>query len=683
MKRTTSVNFINSANKGTLSKRERQKRFQRVKNENEYEYWNSIINKHVSLLGGTTKVFTRDGGSYNLFTPGINVILSLQEINKIVYKEKECFITLYKLEFMESRLFPLILLNGRLENNSQKETSRICVELLTRMTKIYPMSKNLNDLPFLKMNSAYKDLFILNISIIRNIHNMLQWHLKLIVRNNDDKKFIHLLLLISRNLLAIKDAPGSGNLTINEKLKAHFDLIVQFCNENLFEIIMIMASDKNEAIWHTLILEIFYHILEYNSSDDLFIDPKMEASSKGVKLMEQMKNRQDKMRKKFSKVCPKVWVDTKKGYEKPVDIRQTWQEIPKFDSIELREKTVNGQMILTEHVNKKRRVVLDDQTRKCIKLASLKIITSNAFEVLIITIQKEIEANLDNPDINKIIAYYLYLVDYILNFRIRITSENSLFLKDGVLSNISKISDISQVLPAITVESFEWTFSLLFKCEPKENSNRILQYAFKCLKSMLLTIKHALNGSNHEMALSILKYVYDNEVYTNRILDLLKNIEILTFKEQKALLSVVHVYLETLDHYEGMTQLSDGPQKKFISDEIIKNYCKILEEYNKLDDEELNYIVEFFYRIWYKYDLERMFYKITIMFLFSRILDDIGHRQEVTLGQDELLSFILNISNKLLSELPKNSLLYVELLYPKNSEDCKISQQGYNRNCKI
>ncbi|PKY41117.1 hypothetical protein RhiirA4_498323 [Rhizophagus irregularis] len=605
MKRTTSVNFINSANKDTFSKRARQKRFQRVKNENEFEYWNSIINKHVSLLGETTKVFTRDGSSYNLFIPGINIIPSLQEINKIVYKEEECFIILYKLEFMESRLFPLILLNGRLENSSQRETSRIC------------------------------------------------------------------------------DAPCSGNLTINEKLKAHFDLIVQFCNENLFEIIMIMASDKNEAIWHTLILEIFYHILGYNSSDDLFTDPKMEASSKGVKLMEQMKNKQDKIRKKVSKVCPKVWVDTKKGYEVPVDIRQTWQEIPRSDSIGLREKTENGQKILTEHVNKKRRVVLNDQTRKCMKLASLKIITSNAFEVLIITIQREIKANLDNPDINKIIAYYLYLVDYILNFRIRITSENSLFLKDGVLSNISKISDISQVLPAITVESFEWTFSLLFKCEPKENSNRILQYAFKCLKSMLLTIKHALNGSNHEMALSILKYVYDNEVYTNRILDLLKNIEILTFKEQKALLSVVHVYLETLDHYEGMTQLSDGPQKKFISDEIIKNYCKILEEYNKLDDEELNYIVEFFYRIWYKYDLEGMFYKITIMFLFSRILDDIGHRQEVTLGQDELLSFILNISNKLLSELPKNSLLYVELLYPKNSEDCKISQQGYNRNCKI
>lgn len=143
------------------------------------------------------------------------------------------------------------------------------------MTKIYPINKNLNDLPFLKMNSAYKDLFTLNVSIIRNIRNMLQCHLKLVDRNNDDKKFIHLLLLTCRNLLAIKDAPGSGNLTINEKLKAHFDLIVQFCNENLFETIMIMASDKNEAIWHTLILDIFYHFLEYNSTNDLFTDPKM------------------------------------------------------------------------------------------------------------------------------------------------------------------------------------------------------------------------------------------------------------------------------------------------------------------------------------------------------------------------------------------------------------------------
>jgi len=198
---------------------------------------------------------------------------------------------------------------------------------------------------------------------------------------------------------------------------------------------------------------------------------------------------------------------------------------------------------------------------------------------------------------------------------------------------------------------------------------------------MLSTIRHALNGPNREIAQSILEYIYDNEAYTNRILDFLENVEILTFKEQKALLSAVHAYLEALDHYEGMTQLFDGLQKKFVSDEVIKNYCKVLEEYNKLNDEELNCIVEFFYRIWYKYDLEGMFYKITIMFLFNHILDDLGHRQGLTLAQHELLSFILNISNKLFSELPKSPLLYVELLYPKSSEDCQLLQQGYN--CKI
>src|ERR1043166_4730629 len=110
MKRVASDSSIGGYNKGTASKKEKPKRSQRAKNEN--EYWNSIISRHVSSLGETTKVFTRDNGSYNLYIPGINVISSLQEINKMIYKEKDCFITLYKLEFMESRLFPLILLNN-------------------------------------------------------------------------------------------------------------------------------------------------------------------------------------------------------------------------------------------------------------------------------------------------------------------------------------------------------------------------------------------------------------------------------------------------------------------------------------------------------------------------------------------------------------------------------------------
>ncbi len=199
---------------------------------------------------------------------------------------------------------------------------------------------------------------------------------------------------------------------------------------------------------------------------------------------------------------------------------------------------------------------------------------------------------------------------------------------------------------------------------------------------MLSTIRQiALNESNRETILSTLKYIYDNETYTDRILDLLKNIDNLTFKEQKALISAVHTYLEVLDYYEGMIKLFDGLQRKFISDEIINNYCKVLEGYRKLDDEELKCIVEFFYRIWYKYDLEGMFYKITIMYLFNRILDDLGYRQGLTLAQRELMSFILNISNKLFNELPKNPLLYVELLYPKSSEDCQILQQGYN--CEV
>ena len=74
MKRSSSNSSIDNYNKG-VSKKEKQNRSQRVKNEN--EYWNSIITRHVNSLGETTKVFTRDNGLYNLFIPGINVITSL------------------------------------------------------------------------------------------------------------------------------------------------------------------------------------------------------------------------------------------------------------------------------------------------------------------------------------------------------------------------------------------------------------------------------------------------------------------------------------------------------------------------------------------------------------------------------------------------------------------------------
>ena len=124
MKRTSNGSIDSNKKQDTSNKREKTTRLQRVKNEN--EEWNSIlINRHASSLGEMAKVSTRDNGSYIFFIPGTNIISSLQEINKMIYKERESLITLYKSEFMESRLFPLVLLY-RLEDCSQRETLRLC-----------------------------------------------------------------------------------------------------------------------------------------------------------------------------------------------------------------------------------------------------------------------------------------------------------------------------------------------------------------------------------------------------------------------------------------------------------------------------------------------------------------------------------------------------------------------------
>src|ERR1044071_7902765 len=121
MKRTISKASVSSNTKRVSPK---QTRLQRVNNENE-ELNSNVINRHASSLGEMAKVSTRDNGSYNFFIPGTNATSPLKEINKLIYKEKRTLITLYKSEFMESRLFPLILLNHP-EDCSQRETLRLC-----------------------------------------------------------------------------------------------------------------------------------------------------------------------------------------------------------------------------------------------------------------------------------------------------------------------------------------------------------------------------------------------------------------------------------------------------------------------------------------------------------------------------------------------------------------------------
>jgi hypothetical protein len=66
------------------------------------------------------------------------------------------------------------------------------------------------------------------------------------------------------------------------------------------------------------------------------------------------------------------------------------------------------------------------------------------------------------------------------------------------------------------------------------------------------------------------------------------------------------------------------------------------------------------------------------MEVFNRILKDYSStKQRLNHSQENLKIFIEWIVNKLIAQLEKNPLIYIELLFPKNTTDVKLLQNGY------
>lgn len=66
------------------------------------------------------------------------------------------------------------------------------------------------------------------------------------------------------------------------------------------------------------------------------------------------------------------------------------------------------------------------------------------------------------------------------------------------------------------------------------------------------------------------------------------------------------------------------------------------------------------------------------MEIFNRILKDYSStKQRLNHSQENLKIFIEWIVNKLIAQLEKNPLIYIELLFPKNVTDVKLLQNGY------
>ncbi|RUS31825.1 timeless protein-domain-containing protein [Jimgerdemannia flammicorona] len=108
-------------------------------------------------------------------------------------------------------------------------------------------------------------------------------------------------------------------------------------------------------------------------------------------------------------------------------------------------------------------------------------------------------------------------------------------------------------------------------------------------------------------------------------------------------------------------------ERSFATEVVIKNYCTFLENYVSLSPESIHHIVNMFHRIMVKCKIEAVFFKLSMMELFNRILMDLPTLPK-TPAYKELGQFLTFCTRQLFKKLKEYPLLYVEILFPKTRE---------------
>lgn len=112
----------------------------------------------------------------------------------------------------------------------------------------------------------------------------------------------------------------------------------------------------------------------------------------------------------------------------------------------------------------------------------------------------------------------------------------------------------------------------------------------------------------------------------------------------------------------------DNFEKKYASVDVIRVYCTLLEEYMDLKPIDMDCITFMFHRLLVKKKQYFLFWKIHVLELFNRILQD-SHRLPKTAASKGLVKFITYSTYQFFKAAKQYPLLFVEALIPNMKSD--------------
>ncbi|CAG8481250.1 5786_t:CDS:2 [Funneliformis mosseae] len=580
--------------------------------------------------------------------------------------------------------------------------------------------------------SRYKFYVLKKSIVMRQIYLLLEKYL--IVeskgRSERDNNIIQLLLNFCRNLLAIDDPPNSESLSKNKRSQIHYDLILEFKDAQLIDLFLKLSTNKEEALeWDIILIDIFYRIFFGVNPDSLFINIKKETMWKAQKLLDEELSKREKRNNVNPHYKGSVWIINPDGPDLVVHKQQALKGDGLQALDDVKKKKYEKTKPFDDFDKSRKHRILNPQVQDCLKYIALYFL-ENGFKFLLRSLKKDL-INGEYDEVPQTMVHYSYIVCYFLELRLLLKSKDIRVPSSRTESNPKDLHDFEIVAKVMDGDGIQLTFRMIrFLRERKLWSE--LHFVVEYLKQIFLTIKMLTISKDvcekwvaDELQLEIYRELMNLEIITELVREYKPHSHSIGYLQ--SVTAAAHVLLQLLENYAKSNKYMDckksRPRKrknekshtteddfgskvandehdesseneqnqyinykaifekvenKFANETIVKNYVMLLEEYQEVDSETIKHITMMFFRIARHCHLEAMFFKLSIMEIFYRILNDYSStKKRLTYPQKDLKNFIEWIVNKLIIQFGKNPLMYAELLFPKNINDVKLLQGGY------
>ncbi|TPX32580.1 hypothetical protein SmJEL517_g04318 [Synchytrium microbalum] len=663
-----------------------------------------------AALGGYEEVpiDTHDGNQVFVrkYMPGAEAIDCLRDIRRflkhdVMGKEMYISIQLGRWQILQKDLLPMFM-----SDETDEKLRRAILDLFAPMTwEINPKTKNIASQK--AVLREYKIAF-LGDGVLRTFRN----ELLVILGTEDWSKHeknipkLRLLLNVIRNVLSIKDDRVSVFSSTEAYMKAHLQeqLVLQMKDESILEFIITFAAsmgDPQFAQWNMLIMEIVYFLFRDRDPEELVTRKEKIVNT----ILEDSLKEDDERKRRVAGISSRHsrfggTLSLQLGNGRTHNVHSTTVGLKDVDKAlnlgKAAQKGPTGKKPTIEKDYDAKIRVLNQRARDALA-DSAELFLDQAFNALMMSVKKDFDreaSKVREEDHTRFLRLVTFYLKYIILYREKKGNKY----------------DFDCVAGLVDDKGMQYVCKRMHMYLDEKNYTG-LQSALDCLKQMLVVLDAMAVSPNEvyrEASVHTQDVLFYEGMHVQALAALCKVTRVQSQSYLETLIESVHVFLTMMENYsknkdflvmkkkthgggkrkadpENMNYEEDDAEirkarfaeremkfldieRDFTSDNVVLNYCALLSHYQTCDDRFLLFIATMFHRIFVKCKMEAYFYRLSVIELFHRILNDRG-RIRITKGFKEVHTFAKYVSGKLIKRLQENPILFIHMFYPKRGGD--------------